>query len=179
MLEWGMVGPGGYHIVVDHTIVLVRNHRTSSRSGGDRGFVTYVRQPAGFPAAMESWPIGHLFPAMDSKVTGEDDLGMPPEVVVDLAIEFQYTDVLPTSRDWESDRRPATSNHGGTGGGCWYPRSPSCCWRSHQCSHWLWRQLSCSLAQSLLCPQMERPQLGWRCRYVHRPRCGLSCRSTC
>jgi len=39
-------------------------------------------------------------------MTGEDDLGMPPKVVVNLATELLETDILPTSRDHESDTDP-------------------------------------------------------------------------
>ena len=48
---------------------------------------------------------------------GDDDLGMPPEVVFDLTTEFLETDVLPTLRDGIGYRSPTTSHPGcGRGG---------------------------------------------------------------
>ena len=87
-LQRGTVGPGSYHTTVDCAAVPIRDHGNSTGSGCDWDLSPVFGWPAGLPTATESCPFGRLSPATDSEMIGEDDLGMPPEIVLDLVTEL-------------------------------------------------------------------------------------------
>lgn len=98
-------------------------------------------RPVGFPMPTGGLLLGPPTPMEDDvKMPGFDDLGMAPDIVIDLQAEFVDTSVDPTSseREFYTDFPPPPAM--AVLGWMWlWKRSPCCCRRSLRHNHWLWR----------------------------------------